>query len=1020
MRKMIAICFAFLLSVVAVAQNKSVTGKVIDEYGEPLIGASVLVKGTKHGVATDLDGNYSLLNVKTGDVIVVSFTGYKTREEKVGKGSILNITLSPAVSELGDVVLVGQGVKKKVAVSGAISSVKGGELRLPSSSLVSSFAGQIAGVVMTSASGQPGSIGDFYIRGISTFGGRTTPLIILDDVEISAGDLNRIPPETIESFSVLKDASATAIYGSRGANGVMVVKTKTGKRNERTQIGVTVENSIVTPGSFPKFVDGATWMELYNEALLTRNEGATPRYSQEEIERTRSGINPYVYPNVNWEDALFKNMAMNQRANINVSGGGSKVAYYMSIQANHDMGHLNTKKVYSYNNQVNNWTYTFQNNLNYELLQGTNLELKMNAQIFTKESPDYVNLQSVFTTILKNNPVNYPVVYPAQEGDRHIRFGSSVVTGTSYKENPYNMLLNTYRLERANTLNTSLKLNQKLDFITKGLSGSLLYNFKNYSQAVYRYKITPYYYQVKNGSYNPENQTYELELLGQPGDDYLKRGNTDNNSDQTLSLQAKLDYNRKVGENHTFSGMLLYHQKETRSDILPHRNQGVSGRVEYDFKHRYFAEVNFGYTGTERLEKGNRFEFFPAVSAGWVVSDEEFFKPVSKYLNFLKLRASYGLTGSDEGGGEHFYYLDNIQLEPNDKENTKYWTGEELNHSRKGPRVAHWATPLATWEKSRKFNLGVDLKLLKGDLDVSVEYFTENRYDIMMQRIAWPNILGYQGVNPWANKGKIDSRGYEISANYSKKVNDNLTVGAKFNLTYAKNQIVDNDDLEYDYPWLVKIGKPMSDFRYDGYIADGLFTSQEEIDNSPVQNLGSNVKPGDIKYRDVNGDGQIDINDQVMISEYGKKGRLHYGFGVNAVYKKWDFNIFFNGIANRTINLSSFNASPFGRENASVFQFIADNRWTESNPNPNASFPRLGLQDTDRGNNSHNSTYWLRDGSFLRLKNIELGYTFKRGRVFLSGSNLAVFSKFKQWDPESNWDNYPLLKVYNLGVQLRF
>ena len=995
-------------------KKRTVTGTVVDaENGDPVIGATVVVKGQKDGVITDLDGNFTIAISGSKAQLEFSYIGYRKKTVDVGDLGVINVKMESDNQLLSEVVVVGAGTQKKVSVTGSITSVKGLELKAPSSSLTTSFAGKLAGVISMTSTGEPGAASEFYIRGVSTFGGRATPLILLDDVEISTADLNNIPAETIESFSILKDASATAIYGARGANGVMLITTKTGKENEKTRINVTVENSFNKPMNFPDFVNGATWMEMYNEAQLTRNPGATPKYSQLDIDNTRNQINPYIYPDVQWKDVIFKNMNMNQRANVNISGGGSKASYYMSLQANHDTGLLDTKKVYSYNNNINNWGYNFQNNISYKITSTTKIDLHMNAQIRNKKGPNY-STSDLFAQMLYCNPINFPVTFPAQPGDTHIRFGNAIWTGSSVRTNPYAYMLGSFKEYNENTLNTSLKINQKLDFVTKGLSVQAMVNWKNWASSSYNRTIEPYYYGIKGGSYNPSNPTdYEIERLGTSGTDYLKTSDISKASDQTFYLDARVNYDRQFNLHHV-TGMLMYMQREYRSSVLPERNQGFSGRFTYDYGQRYLVELNFGYNGTERLAKKERFEFFPAVSLGWVISNEKFFEPMTKYIDNLKIRGSYGLVGSDEtglsAGAQHFLYIDQVSLN-----NIGFTTGVDMNYTLYGPLVTNYAVVNGGWERVKKLDIGIDLELFR-QLTITADYFNEKRYNILLHREAWPESLGYYTAKPWSNKGKVDNWGIELSVNWRKEFTKDLYVDFRGNFTYTENKYVNLDEPVYPYVWKTSTGKPLS--RTTGYIAQGLFSSQEEIDNSPTQNLGSTVKPGDIKYRDVNGDGKIDGSDQVMISPYGTTPRIQYGLGMNVTYKKFDFGVFFNGSAKRTIMISGI--SPFGQSDYNVMQFIADDYWSESNPNPNAKYPRLGLTSSQTANNTVASTYWMRNGNFIRFKTLELGYKFKYGRVYLNGDNIAVFSPFKLWDPELSWNAYPLQRTFNIGVQLNF
>lgn len=1018
--------FKYLLTLIglivatSLSAQVKVTGVITDESNSPLPNASITVKGTTKGVTSDFDGNYEI-QVKRGDVLEFSFVGFQTQTKRVsgtGNTLIINVLLHEDAEQLEDVVVVGHGVQKKASVTGAITSIKGGDLRMPTSSLSTALAGQLAGVVVTTSSGEPGALSNFYIRGIGTFGGRTTPLIMLDDVEISAADLNNIPSETIESFSILKDASATAIYGSRGANGVMIVKTRDGNKNERTRIGLTYEQSFNTPINFPNFVDGPRYMELWNEALTARDPFAFPRFSQEAIERTRLGVNPYAYPNVNWKEVIFRDMSLNHRANVNIQGGGDKATYYMSIQANHDEGLLRThQRIYSWDNNVSRWAYNFQNNIAYNLSDDTKIELRMNAQIRENTGTNQ-SLDAIFYRLLTSNPVEFPIMFPAQPGDTHVKFGSYEYTTEAYRANPYAEMMRTFREYRENTINTSLKLNQKLDFLTKGLSGTVLFNFKNWASSSYFRTIQPYIYRVKANTYDPVTNEYTLERIGNLGSDYISESDVYRSTDQTFVFQTTLDYARQFG-NHNVGAMLLYNQRDYRVDVLPRRNQGVSGRITYSYDNKYLIEGNFGYTGTERLKKGSRFEFFPAVSLGWVASEEKLFEPLRDYVQQLKLRASYGLIGSDETGlnlgASHFLYLDSVRFGM-----TGYTSGETLSYSRFGPVVTRWSVDDARWEKVKKFNVGVDLRLFK-DLNITADYFYDKRYDILMQRESWPTMFGYGPATPWGNLGKVDNWGYDFSANWGKQVTDNLYLGLRGTFTYTQNKYVDYDLPPYPYPWLARTGFPMS-FTF-GYIAEGLFQSQEEINNSPDQTgLGSTPLPGDIKYRDITGDGVIDTSDRTMISPYGPVPRIQYGFGFNIVYKNFDLNVFFTGSAKRTIMTGLQNpfAQSSGQDANNVFQYIADNYWSESNPNPDALYPRLGIFASDVANNAPTSTFWMRDGSFLRFKTIEFGYKFKQGRVFATVNNVALFSNFKHWDPELAWYRYPLQRTFSMGVQLNF
>lgn len=1006
-------------------RKRILLGTVVDaSNGETLIGVSVKVKGQDGGTITDIDGNFQL-NVTSNMELIFSYVGYKTQEITVGDLGMITVRLESDNEMLEEVVIVGQGTQKKVSVTGSIATVKGATLKIPSSSLTSSFAGKLAGVVSMTSSGEPGSSSQFYIRGINTFGGVSTPLILLDGVEISVSDLDRIPAESIASFSLLKDASATAIYGNRGANGVMLVTTKTGLENSKATVNASLEVSYFRPINVTEFVDGPTFMRIYNEAQQARSSTPilSPRYTEEQILRTEQGVNPYMYPNVDWYDLIFKKGNFNQRANINVSGGGSRVTYYMSLQANHDAGLLDAPKYY-YNNNINNWNYNFQNNISYKLTNTTTVDMRMMAQIGNLQGPDY-STATLYQSVMYANPVAFPAYFPAQEeGEEFIRFGTTEIKPGMFGQNPYEYMMSSFKETNYNTLNASISLTQDLKFITEGLSLKALVNFKNWSNSYYNRSITSYLYGAKEGSYNPETDTYELQLL-RTGNEYLTQSGATRDSDQTFYFDARLDWKRSFGS-HNLTAMLMYMMREYRHDALPNRNQGYSGRLTYDYDNRYLFEFNFGYNGSERLAEGSRFEFFPAASIGWVASSEDFWEPLSDYINHLKLRMSYGLVGSDSfnGSAPHFLYQNDIVMESG----YGYWTGLPTNEiTRKGPSFRILSIQDAGWERVKKFNVGLDLSLFN-QVNITFDYFHDIRDRILMARASWPYMLGYWGSVPWSNIGKVKNQGVEFSINWVKLFGKDWRIDLRGNFTYNQNKYLYVDEPNYPYVWQTKTHKPLNTIT--GYVAEGLFTSEEEVQNWADQSqLGANIMPGDIKYRDINGDGMITTEDQVMLSPYNYIPRIQYGIGLNVIYKKFDFGVFFNGSAKRKITINS-GIMPFlssggdgnGGETVerNLMQWIADDYWSVDNPNPNAGFPRLGINNSEMSNNFHTSSFWMRNGNFIRFKTLEIGYTLPYCRIYLNGDNLAVFSPFKLWDPELSWNSYPLQRTFNLGVQFTF
>jgi len=1008
---------------------RTLTGFVTDATTkEALIGVSIRVKGTQSGAITDVNGKFSIDNINSSSELIVSYIGYKPKDVTVDDLAVINIQLQPNSEQLNEVVVVGAGTQKKISVTGAITAISGTELKSPSASLTNNFAGKLAGIISVTGSGEPGSASAFYIRGVGTFGGRATPLILLDDIEISATDLNNIPAESIQTFSILKDASATAIYGARGANGVMLITTKNGAENSKAQIHVTLEDSYLQSMRKLKFVDGARYMELYNEADLARTLSATPRYSQADIENTRSGINPYIYPNVDWYGLLFKNHNMDQRVNVNIQGGGTRATYYMSLQVNHNTGLLNVPSSAPFKNNLNQWHYIFQNNISYKVTPTTKIDLRMNVQIGQDKRPG-TSTSTLYYDTYAVSPVEFPATFPSQEGDKYIRYGNAYQNGSNLCTNPYATMLSSYYQDNTSTLNTSVHLYQGLDFITQGLNVSGLVNWKNYFYSSYNESMKPYFYRVKDGSWTQDDMSkYDLEQL-QIGENYISQDSSPYRyGDNTFYLDTRLNYNRKFGD-HTVSAMLMYMMREYRSDVLPHRNQGWSGRATYDYQNKYLAEFNFGYNGTERL-KTHRFEFFPAVSLGWVISNEDFWKPIAPYVNYMKFRGSYGIVGNDETGeyldnAQHFLYRNAVKINVGrgawfGPSNTAYWGGA----------IQAYAVENAHWERVKKLDLGIDFNLFN-QVDVVFDYFYDKRDRILMQRATWPQVLGYGYVyssskdfalTPWSNIGKVDNKGFEISANWKKQVDKDWFFELRANFTYTKNKYIDKDEPNYPYVWQIQKGKPLS--ATYGYISEGLFKDENEIALSPKQtNFSSKVMPGDIKYRDVNGDGVITYEDRVMISPYGSTPRIQYGLGLDVNYKKFDFGVFFTGSAKRTIMIMN-DLSPFGavagNGNKNVMKFIADNYWQVDSPNPDAKYPRLGLNSTFTGNNLQSSSFWTRCGNFMRWKTLELGYTFSHCRVYFSGDNLAVWGPFKEWDPELSWNSYPLQRTFNVGAQINF
>lgn len=1011
----------------SVSQKKRLLqGLVKDEQGNPIIGASIQLKNTGTGVITDLDGLFQIQVTDKNSVIVISYIGYVTQEISVGDRSSITVQLKEDTKSLEEVVVTAFGAtQKKETMVGSIQQVRPAELKVPSSSLSTSFAGRMAGVIAIQRSGQPGADGaDFWIRGKSTFGDATGVLIVLDGVEISSSDLNALDPEVIESFSILKDATATAMYGTRGANGVMIVTTKSGQDLLKPIINFRLETSMSQLTSVPEMVGGVDYMKLYNEALTTRGI-TTGLYDDTKIRATEQGLNPLVYPNVDWYNEMFNKNAFAQRFNFNIRGGKKAVTYFMSASVKHDAGNLKSlsKDYFSYNNNINVMRYDFVNNLSIKATNTTKISLGLNVSLRDWKGPS-AGVDGIFSMSREASPVDFPIVYPARN-DKEIYTLWGGMSGGIYNNgyrNPVAEYVVGYKKQFASTVNANIRLDQDLKMVTKGLKLHVLASFKNWSKTETTRKAG--YNQFEIDQYNEATGEYTLSRVGNEQKTAL---NTEGaaTGDRRIFIQAYLDYKRKFGV-HDVNAMLLYNQDQLDNNkpdnllsSLPRRKQGIAARLSYAYDDRYLAEVNFGYNGSENFAKNNRFGFFPSIALGYNISQEKFWEPISNVISHFKLRGSYGLVGND-GINERYAYLEDIVLS---SDKWKYTTGVNQNVNLQGPVWNRYYNPNLTWEVGKKLNVGFDMQLFH-QVNLNFDVFKEIRSKIYMQKVnTLPDFIGTGETKIYENSGKMKNVGFDIALDYNKQITKDFFLSFKGTLTYAHNTILERDEPPFQlYPNLSSVG--YSRGQHLVYVADGLFRDQADVDSHAEQTLGYIPQPGDIKYvdqPDANGncDGIINTNDRVYMG-YPEDPEIVYGFGPSMKYKNWDFSFFFQGAARTSILMSGFH--PFGKNaTRGVMKFIADDYWSESNPNPNAAYPRL-TRDTN-ANNTVNSSYWLRNGAFLKLKNAEIGYTFKMFRAYLNGSNLLTFSPFKHWDPEMGGGSgmkYPTQRVFNIGIRFTF
>lgn len=1011
-------------------QDNSFTlkGKVLDEQGHPLPGASLVLLGSTRGVVTDLDGSFSI-SVSRGDKLIVSFLGMEDQIITVADDKRLNIKLKEKGNELEGLTVVAFAKQKKESVVSAITTIAPDQLQVPSSNLTTAFAGRLAGVISYQRSGEPGEDNSsFFIRGVTSFGaGKKDPLILIDGVELTSNDLARLNTDDIDSFSILKDASATALYGARGANGVIMVKTKEGAEG-KAKLNIRIENSLSEPVSSIKLVkDPQLYMTMHNEAVKTRDPLGALVYSDEKIANTGKG-NPYAYPYTDWQKMLFKDYTFNQRVNLNVSGGGKIARYYIAAAVNQDNGILNVDKRNNFNNNIDLKKYLLRGNMNINVTPTTELVFRLHGTFDDYNGP-IDGGTAVYNSVLKTNPVLFPAYYEPDDANmntRHILFGNY---GSGDYINPYANLVRGYKEYDKTLVLAQVELHQNLDFILKGLSMRGLFNTTRYSDFNVSRYYNPYYY--KMDYYDKTTGKYYLTPLNDAtGTEYLSYSEGGKNVYSTTYFEGAIQYNTAIKDRHHFNALLVMTSYEKRVGnsgslqlSLPYRNLGLAGRLTYDFDTRYFLEWNFGYNGSERFSEENRFGFFPSIALGYMVSNEKFFEPLKKVITKLKLKASYGLVGNDEIGSasDRFFYLSEVNM---NNSNRGYVFGTERNYSRSGVSISRYADPDITWEKSYKQNYGVELTLFD-KLEIQGDYFKEHRTNILQERAYVTATMGLQAV-PQANIGEVLGEGFEVSVNYSQSFNNNLWASFMGNFTYAtaKYKVYEEPSYE-DTPWLRHEGQKVG--QTWGLIAERLFVDKYDVANSPVQEFGE-YGAGDIKYKDINKDGVINSYDRVPIG-YPTTPEIVYGFGASMGFKSFDLSFFFQGSARSSFYISPSAISPFVN-NQALLQMIADDYWSEDNNNVYAFWPRLSNYTIS--NNNQQSTHWLRNGAFLRLKTVEMGYTLPKNwtkkilidsaRLYLSGSNLFVLSAFKDWDVEmaGNGFGYPLQRVVNIGLNINF
>jgi TonB-linked SusC/RagA family outer membrane protein len=1022
------IAFLFLApNVFAQERILTVTGKVTDELDKPLTGVTIRIIQTTIAKATNKDGLYSI-NVNPLDSLEFSYTGYRFERLPVKNRVDLNVKLSPVAGSMDEVTVIGYGQQKKVSVVGSQATVTPEDLKLPARDIAGMLAGRISGVISTSRGGGPGADNaSVLIRGVSTFGTSTrTPLIIIDGVPDRS--FNDVDPEDIQTFTVLKDATSTAVYGTRGANGVILINTKRGVAG-KPSINVEVNQGMTKFVQLPELLDAPSWMELFNESLQTRGRDAF--YTPERIELHRSGVDPDLYPNTNWFKELFRSNGLTQRANFNVSGGSEKANYYISGGYYNETGLIKPYKDDNYDTKSYYHRYNFTANIGVNVTGTTKLDLGIATIIDKRNGPYDAAVANVSNNLFEYALRVAPHVIPAKYSDgtwpgtpngvsSPARFAFGFGSGYDYSA----------------TLRPNIRVKQDLGMLIKGLSVSGLFSFDVYTDAtVGTQRAAPMFYaEGRDGAGNLITRQLNTST------DILSYSSARSTNHRMYS-EASLNYSANFGGKHEVGALLLFNQSEyvdgnatTFTTAIPFRNRGLTGRATYGFSNRYFVEGNFGYTGSENFAPSNRYGFFPSFGVGWVISNENFFEPIKDALSYFKLRYSYGLTGNGGYTGSRFLYLD--MLNKSTSGVYQFGTPSSLSTSYGGYSQTQFATD-ATWETSYRHNLGIEMNFLHNDLKLIAELFRERREDILRADQTIPGISGFGGVNPVRNIGVVLNKGIDLTLSYNKSFTKTTWLTFTGTFTYNKNKNLQDGLATQPYPWMEWKGHEVD--AKELYTTVGLFQSQEEIDKWAKQTGTPQV--GDIKYKDMNGDGVINNFDVSRVDANGTP-KMMYGLNIAFGYKGFDLGAFIQGTGKVYLLYGSGDGTlPFnnGANSPNLYAAVND-RWTPENNDQHAFYPRLS-SNLDPSSNYLVSDWWLHPADFIRLKSAELGYTLPAGflrrnriknlRIFINGTNLYTISSWKYWDPELNDTGtssttvtrggfYPNIKAYNFGARVTF
>ena len=1008
------------------AQQRQVTGIVKDQTGEPIIGASVLEKGSTNGVITDLDGNFKLtVSNAVKAVLQISYVGYKTQEISVNGKTLLEVVLKEDTELLDEVVVVGYGAQKKESVVGAISQVSSKELLAsPAANVSQAIAGKIPGVITTQTSGAPGQDDTkINIRGRATFAGDGSPLILVDGVERT---FSQIAPDDIEAISVLKDASATAVYGVRGANGVMLITTKRG-RDQKPEVNLTANWQIQSPTRSDTYLDSYQSVVLLEEAL--KNDGLPSQFSANDIEMYRksaagelSGLDAMLYPNVDWYDEVLKKSAPAQRYNVSVRGGTKRMRYYASAELYDQKGLIKelSQDMYGNSSSPSYRRYAFRANMDLFLTKDLTFSVNFGTRFEERRGSNTSESSTFSQTFYEMNHTPgwlFPVSYEVQNGEstKTLYGGSS-----QYQSNIVAALAKGGYYRATNTINeTNFVLDYKMDWLTKGLSakGMVSFDYDSYYKKMFKADFATY-------ELNDRDNYESMDAYNQFNSDGELAYSKENSTTYKLYMEAQVNYARQFGK-HDVTAMVLYNQNDYRyNSELAKRYQGLVGRVTYGYDDRYLAEFNAGYNGSENFLQGKRFGFFPAVSLGWRISNEEFMAGTAQWLNNLKIRASYGEVGNDiytvNGTAQRFLYEEKWSQVSN-----AYYFGSS---GKTGIYESQYPNLGVTWERAHKYNVGLEFGLWNGLLNGNIDVFYEKRNDILTSYLTRPQWVGVALAA--GNLGETKNSGYEIELKHNNRINEDLSYNVGLTYSHARNEIISMDEPELKTAYRKREGNPIS--QYFGLIAEG-FVTQADLDNPdfPVSTFGT-VKVGDLKYKDANGDGFIDDRDESRIG-YSDIPENTYALSLGVNYKGWGFSVMFQGVdhVSRYYDAEAMYAFVSGGK---VKEHHLE-RWnpaqSEAYNLQHANYPLLHY-DNYGDHNQRTNSFFLKNGSFVRLKNIELSYTLPENwskvagmsncRLYVNANNLITWDHLNNLtDPESNGSNrYPIMKTVNFGVNIKF